>query len=330
MPAGCPRSLHENRNAPVKTPLLAVVGPTAVGKSALALELAERLGGEIVSADSRQVYRYMDVGTAKPSAGDRARVPHHLVDIVDPDKEYSFALFLRQAAGAIQDIRARGRLPILAGGSGQYVWGLLEGWTPPSVPPDPDLRRRLEAEAQEHGYAALHAQLREIDEEAAARIDPRNVRRVVRALEVACAARRRGEAHPAGSRRGASPFDSLVLGLSMDRQALYERIDDRVDAMIEAGWLDEVRGLLRGGCTVDLPSLSGLGYVQMARVAADQLSLEAAVAEIKVRTHRFARQQLGWFRRTDDRIRWFDASLGWNAPLAEAARWLDKRGDRAR
>ena len=116
----------------------------------------------------------------------------------------------------------------------------------------------------------------------------------------------------------------------MDRQALYERIDDRVDAMIEAGWLDEVRGLLRGGCTVDLPSLSGLGYVQMARVAADQLSLEAAVAEIKVRTHRFARQQLGWFRQTDDRIRWFDATHGWDAPLAEAARWLDKRGDRAR
>ena len=116
----------------------------------------------------------------------------------------------------------------------------------------------------------------------------------------------------------------------MDRQALYQRIDDRVDAMIEAGWLDEVRGLLRGGCTVDLPSLSGLGYVQMARVAAGQLSLEAAAAEIKTRTHRFARQQLGWFRQTDDRIRWFDATLGWDAPLAEAARWLDKRGDRAR
>ena len=315
----------------MKTPLLAVVGPTAVGKSALALELAETLGGEIVSADSRQVYRYMDVGTAKPSAGDRARVPHHLVDVVDPDEEYSFALFLRQAAAAIRDIHARGRLPILAGGSGQYVRGLLEGWTPPSVPPDPDLRRRLEAEAQERGYAALHVQLREIDEEAAARIDPRNVRRVVRALEVACAARRRGEAHPASPRKkGNAAFDSLVLGLYMDRQALYKRIDDRVDAMIEAGWLDEVRGLLRGGCTVDLPSLSGLGYVQMARVAAGQLSLEAAVAEIKVRTHRFARQQLGWFRRTDDRIRWFDATHGWDAPLAEAARWLDKRGDRAR
>ena len=223
--------------------MLAVVGPTAVGKSALALELAETLGGEIVSADSRQVYRCMDVGTAKPSATDRARVPHHLVDVVDPDQEYSFALFLRQAAAAIRNIRARGRLPILAGGSGQYVWGLLEGWTPPSVPPDPDLRRRLEAQAQERGYAALHARLREIDPEAAARIDPRNVRRVVRALEVACAARRRGEAHPASPRKKESPpFDSLVLGLYMDRQALYQRIDRRVDAMIEAGWLDEVRG----------------------------------------------------------------------------------------
>ena len=309
----------------MKTPLLAVVGPTAVGKSALALELAETLGGEIVSADSRQVYRYMDVGTAKPSATDRARVPHHLVDIVDPDEEYSFALFLRQAAAAIQDIRARGRLPILAGGSGQYVWGLLEGWTPPSVPPDLDLRRRLEAEAQERGYAALHARLREIDPAAAARIDPRNVRRVVRALEVASNPRRRSGAHPASPRKtGSPPFDSLVLGLYMDRQALYQRIDRRVDAMIEAGWLDEVRRLLQRGCTVDLPSLSGLGYVQMARVAADQLSLEAAVAEIKTRTHRFARQQLGWFRQTDDRIRWFDATLGWDAPLAEAARWLDR------
>ena len=315
----------------MKTPLLAVVGPTAVGKSALALELAETLGGEIVSADSRQVYRYMDVGTAKPSATDRARVPHHLVDVVDPDQEYSFALFLRQAAAAIRDIRARGRLPILAGGSGQYVWGLLEGWTPPSVPPDPDLRRRLEAQAQERGYAALHAQLREIDPAAAARIDPRNVRRVVRALEVASNPRRRGGAHPASPRKKESPpFDSLVLGLCMHRQALYQRIDRRVDAMIEAGWLDEVRGLLQRGCTVDLPSLSGLGYVQMARVAEDRLSLDDAAAEIKTRTHRFARQQLGWFRRTDDRIRWFDATRGWDAPLAEAARWLDKRGDRAR
>ena len=199
----------------MKTPLLAVVGPTAVGKSALALELAERLGGEIVSADSRQVYRYMDVGTAKPSAGDRARVPTPPVRRRGPRRGVQLRPLPPPGRPApFRTSTPGGRLPILVGGSGQYVWGLLEGWTPPSVPPDPDLRRRLEAEAQERGYAALHARLREIDPEAAARIDPRNVRRVVRALEVACnrSPEGRGPSRRIPGRREARPSTAWCWG----------------------------------------------------------------------------------------------------------------------
>ena len=312
--------------APARKPLLAVVGPTAVGKSALALSLAEMLDGEIVGADSRQVYRYMDIGTAKPTAGDRDRVRHHLIDVVDPDHEYSLALFLSQATRAIDEVHTRGKLPILAGGTGQYVWGLLEGWRPPQVPPDSELRRRLEETARRDGREELHGMLREVDETAAARIDPRNVRRVVRALEVAYASRREGERLPPAPRREAPPYDTLVMGLSMERQSLYERTDARVDAMVETGWLDEVRDLLQRGYGEELPSLSTLGYRQLADVALRQAPLDAATAEIKRRTRRFARQQLGWFRRNDERISWYDAGLGWAAPKERAARWLEARG----
>ena len=323
----------ELRKRPVKRRLLAIVGPTAVGKSALALELAEALGGEIVSADSRQVYRHMDIGTAKPSADDRSAVPHHLIDVVDPDQEYSLAIFLQHARRAIQDVQARGRLPILAGGTGQYVWGLLEGWSPPHIPPDPELRRRLEMTAADKGYEALHLELAGIDEAAAGRIDPRNVRRVVRALEVAYSRRETGvkppEAppnSPKASKNEPPPFEALVQGLSLDRQALYRRIDDRVDAMIESGWAGEVRDLLGMGYSADLPSMSSLGYGQLARVVSGELSIASAVTEIKHRTHRFARNQFSWFRQADERICWSDASHGWDEPKAKAIRWMEAGG----
>ena len=294
--------------------LVAIVGATASGKSALALRLAQHLGGEIVGADSRQIYRYMDIGTAKPSPSERARVPHHLIDIADPDEEYSLALYIRDAGRAIRAVHDRGKLPILVGGSGQYVWGLIEGWQVPETPPDSRLRESLEARALEIGAAALHAELAEVALEAAARIDARNVRRVIRALEV----------HEASRGSSISPskqppdYEIDVLGLSIARDALYKRIDDRVDRMMADGWVDEVRRLLGKGYGPELASMSGLGYRELVDYLSGSLGLEDAVERIKRRTHRFAGGQHAWFKADDRRIRWFDASQPLDALEAEA------------
>lgn len=295
--------------------LLAVVGPTAVGKSAFALAVSRELGGEIVNADSRQVYRRLDVGTAKPTLAERASVPHHLVDVVDPDQAYSLAQFLDQAADAITDIHSRSRLPVLAGGTGQYVRALLEGWKAPAVEPDPEVRRALEERARTSGVASLVAELAEIDPVAAARVDPRNVRRVVRALEVAYS----GASGPL--QKEPPPYEVLVIGLTLDRGSLYERIDRRVEAMIASGWLSEVEGLLADGYGPDLPSMSSVGYSELANVIAGVLPLEEAVQRIKYRTHRLARAQYAWFRPADDRIRWFDAACETDQALSAVRGW---------
>jgi tRNA dimethylallyltransferase len=289
----------------VSKPLLAIVGPTAVGKSALAMRLAPLLDSEIVSADSRQVYRYMDIGTAKPSAEERARVVHHMLDLVDPDEEYSLALFLRRARAAIQDIRSRGRLPVVVGGTGQYVRALLEGWDVPEVPPDATLRAELEARVEREGAEALHKELAALDPEAAARLDPRNPRRVIRALEVH---RRSPEASGHGPSRKRRPLDAVVVGLTLERAELYRRVDERVEGMLRAGWVGEVQELMRRGYGVDLSSMSSLGYREIARHLSEGVPLEDTAEEIKRRTRRFARQQYAWFRLDDERIRWFDAT----------------------
>lgn len=304
----------------MREPLLTIVGPTAAGKSDLAMALAKRYGGEIVSADSRQVYRYMDVGTAKPSERDRSTVPHHLIDVVDPDEEYSLAHFLRQAADAIRDIRRRAKLPLLVGGTGQYLRALLEGWRVPEVPPNPDLRQGLERRARADGHTALHRELAGLDPVAAGRIDSRNVRRVIRALELVYSSPD-GEVGPL--RKTPPSYRTKVLGLTRERAALYRRIDDRVDAMMESGWVGEVRGLLDRGYDRELPSLTSLGYGELVRHLDGDLSLDSAVAQIKHRTHRFARHQYAWFRPGDERIHWFDARAGWHDPVAAVARWLE-------
>jgi tRNA dimethylallyltransferase len=302
----------------VQNRLLAIVGPTSVGKSALALKLAKELLGEIVSADSRQVYRFMDIGTAKPSLEDRSAVPHHLIDVVNPDEDYSLALFLRHAAEAIQNAKNRSMVPILVGGTGQYVWGLLEGWQAPEVPPDHQLRRRLEERARTAGAASLYEELARLDPEAARHVDARNPRRVIRALEVYHGS----PDHRSRSRRKAPPpYQTKIIGLSLERTALYQRIDHRVDMMIESGWIEEVRALLDRGYSPELPSLSSLGYGELVQHLDHEMSLDEAVQRIKYRTHRFARQQQAWFRTTDRRIRWFDAS-SLDQAEAEVARWL--------
>ena len=298
--------------------LLAIVGPTGVGKSAFALRVSQEMGGEIVNADSRQVYRRLDVGTAKPTPAERASVSHHLLDVADPDQPYSLAQFLKQATAAIADIHARSKIPVLAGGTGQYVRALLEGWKAPAVEPDPGTRRALEQRARTSGVDSLVAELAEIDPDAAERVDARNVRRVVRALEVAYS----GTSTPL--QKEPPPYDVLVVGLTLERRALYERIDSRVDAMIAAGWLSEIEGLLADGYSPDLPSMSSVGYSELADVLAGVVPMEEAIQSIKYRTHRLARAQYAWFRPADDRIRWFDAGGEIEQAIATVRGWAER------
>jgi tRNA dimethylallyltransferase len=285
--------------------LLVIVGPTAVGKTALSLYLAEALAGEIISADSRLFYRGMDVGTAKPTPEERARVPHHLIDVADPDETVGLAEFQEQAQAAIASVQSQGKLPLLVGGTGQYVRAVVEGWQIPRVPPDLDLRASLETRAEREGAGALHARLAELDPVAAEHIDPRNVRRVIRALEVCLTT---GQPISEQQRKRPPAYPILQIGLTRTRPDLYARADRRVEAMMEAGLVDEVRRLVDAGFDWDLPAMSGLGYVQFRPYFEGRASLEEVAAEIKRATRRFIRQQYNWFRLSDPAIRWFDAS----------------------
>jgi len=299
-------------------PLIAIAGPTASGKSGLAFRLALAFDGEIVGADSRQVYRYMDIGTAKPTPEERARVPHRLIDVVDPDGEFSLVQYLELAREALGDIWRRGRTPFLVGGTGQYVWAVLEGWQVPRVPPDRGLRRSLEERAQREGTDALYRELAAVDSAAAARIDPRNVRRVVRALEVRYLT---GEAISSRAAKLQPDFEPLILAIDRPRDELYRRIDERVDRMIGSGLVDEVRSLLERGYGADLPPMSGIGYRQVCAHLRGEMTLAEVAAKMKTETHRLARMQYTWFRRDDPRIHWVDASAG--DPYDEAARVID-------
>jgi len=282
--------------------LVAIVGPTAVGKTGLAVQLGKRFEVEVVSADSRQVYRYMDVGTAKPSPEQRRCVPHHLVDIVAPDQPISLAEYQELAHRAITAVLKRGRLPLLVGGTGQYVWAVIENWLVPRVPPQPSLRRCLECEARRKGPRSLHARLRAVDPKAAMKIHPNNVRRVIRALEVFEVTGR-----PISEQQGKGPprYRSLVIGLTGSRCWLYKQADARVDRMLEQGLIEETRELLASGYSPDLPALSSLGYKQIIDYLQSKCSLQEAICAIKSETHRFIRQQYTWFRENDQRIHWF-------------------------
>jgi tRNA dimethylallyltransferase len=286
--------------------IIAIVGPTATGKSALAIELA--LGGEIVSADSRQVYRYMDIGTAKPSREDRAKVPHYLIDIIDPDADFTLATYQEAAFKAIADIQHRGKLVFLVGGSGLYVRAVTGGLSIPKVAPDLELRRKLEERAAQEGQQTLYSELQKIDPQAAEKIDPRNVRRVIRALEVCITA-----GVPFSQLKQSLPeMPVLTIGLTTERADLYKRIDSRVDGMIERGLVDEVKRLLDRGYSPALPAMSGLGYKQIVAHLKGETALDEAIQRIKYETHRFARNQYAWFRPKDECIHWFDIR---NEPL---------------
>jgi len=294
--------------------VVAIVGPTAVGKTALSLELAARFEGEIVSADSRQIYCGMDIGTAKVTGDERVRVKHHLIDVVRPNESLTLAQFRDMATAALNDIWSCGRLPFLVGGTGLYVRALLEGWAVPEVPPNEALRKRLYARAEREGAESLHRELEEIDPGAAEAIDARNVRRVVRALEVCIETGRRISDLQT---REDPNYATLWLGLTMPRTRLYSRIDERVDRMVDTGLVDEVRGLLEQGYSQDMPAMSGLGYRQIAAYLQGACTLDEAVVLIKRQTRRFVRQQYNWFRLDDSRIHWLDASDD-SQPQAEA------------
>ncbi|MEZ4770885.1 MAG: tRNA (adenosine(37)-N6)-dimethylallyltransferase MiaA [Caldilineales bacterium] len=301
-------------------PLIAVLGPTAVGKTAISFQLARQFDGEIISADSRQIYRGLDIGTDKIGQAERAQVAHHLIDVVAPDQILTLAEYQRRAFAAVNDIHRRDRLPILAGGTGLYARAVLDGLGIPEVPPNEALREELEAYAAANGAEALHARLAALDPGAAARIDYRNVRRVVRALEVCLVT---GQPISVLQRATPPPWRILRIGLTRPRAALFERIDRRVDEMVARGLLAEVEALLAAGYGPDLPALTGLGYRQMIQHLHGELTLDEAVEEIKRQTRRFVRQQATWFRLDDPRIHWFDLEQrGYVAIAAFVARWL--------
>lgn len=299
------------RDRPI--PLLVILGPTAVGKSRLALALARRLGGEIVSADSAQVYRFMDIGTDKPSPADRAAVPHHLVDVRDPDEPFSVAEYQAMARAAIDAVAARGRLPVLAGGTGLYIRAVVSGaYAFPAAAPDPALRAALTARAEAGGIDPLYRQLQAVDPVAAARIDPRNARRVIRALEVYLQtgvpfSRRGGGAGAAAAPGGTAgaAYDALLVGLTREREDLYARIDARVEDQLRRGLVDEVRGILARGYDPSLPALQALGYKEVIAHLRGEVPFEEMVRVLKRNTRRYAKRQWTWFRR-EEGVRWFN------------------------
>lgn len=281
--------------------LVAIVGATGTGKSAIALELAQRLGGEIVNADSRQVYLGMDIGTAKPSVADRRLVRHHLYDIANPREGYSLAAYQRDARAALNEIWGRGAFAWLVGGTAQYVWALIENWQVPEVAADEALRRDLEAFAAANGWEALHARLALIDPIAAERIDGRNVRRVVRAIEVY---EKTGRPISTWQRKGPPDFEFLLFGIDVPRAELYLRVDRRVDAMFAAGFIEEVQALLDAGIPAEAPAMSSIGYAEVVRHLRGEVPLAEAIEKTKIATHRLVRSQDQWFRRDDSRITW--------------------------
>jgi tRNA dimethylallyltransferase len=283
--------------------LIAIIGPTGIGKTKLAIQLASRFNGEIINADSRQIYRYMDIGTAKPSKEEQAAAPHHLVDIIEPDDEFSLAEYQRFAYSSIQDIQTRGKVPILVGGSGLYVWAVLEGWVVPKVAPDILFRQGLEKRAELGQGADLYRELKQIDPAAAEKIDPHNIRRVIRALEVNKFA---DSTFSHLQKKQPPPFRTLIIGLTAERKELYRRADERVDNMLKNGFVEEVSNLLKMGYNLTLPSMSSIGYREIGQYLNGGMTLEEAVYKIKTGTHRFIRHQYAWFRLKDERIKWFN------------------------
>ncbi len=288
-----------------KIPLVVVLGPTAVGKTEIAIQLAEKLDGEIVSADSRLFYRGMDIGTAKPTIQERARIPHHLIDVADPDEIWSLALFQLEANKAIHNIYIQHNLPIMVGGTGQFVRAVIEGWKVPTVVPDPLLRKVLTDWSKHVGPAVLHSKLAILDPVAANSIDLTNVRRTIRALEVILSS---GKRFSDQREKGHQLYRSLQLGLTRPRTELYQRIDNRIMEMFAAGFIGEVQRLLERGFSPDSPTLSAIGYGEVIAYLQGKITLDEAIVIIKRRTRIYVRRQANWFKTDDPDIHWFQVN----------------------
>lgn len=299
-----------------KKPLIVILGPTGVGKTEIAIKIAHRFQGEIVSADSRLFYRGMDIGTAKPTPDEQALVPHHLIDVADPDQDWSLAVYLPKALAAIQDIQDRDKLPFLVGGTGQYIQAVIQGWDLPEIKPDPGLRSVLEGWAGEIGPEGMRERLTALDPSAAEGIDGPNMRRMIRAMEVVLTS---GRKFSSQKTKSGSLFDVFQVGLIRSREELYQRIDLRIDKMLRLGLVAEVQSLLDAGYSPDLSSLSAIGYKQIIAHLLEGVNLEEAVRQIQSKTRKYVRQQANWFKENDPEIHWFSAS---NHPGDEICRQI--------
>lgn len=286
-----------------KEKLVVIIGPTAVGKTQLSLDLAQQFNGEIISGDSMQVYRGMDIGTAKAESAELALVPHHLIDIKNPDEEYSVALFQESATRLITEINQRERLPFIVGGTGLYIESVTHRFQFSQAAQDPELRERLQRLADAEGVEALHARLADVDPITAQRLHPNDVKRVIRALEIYESTGYKMSDFQLRAQH--SPYDLVMIGLTMERAVLYERINRRVELMIEAGLVEEVRGLLDKGYDASMVSMQGLGYKELIPYLYGEITLEKAINDIQQRTRHFAKRQLSWFRRIPE-VQWFD------------------------
>jgi tRNA dimethylallyltransferase len=286
-----------------KPKIIVICGATGIGKTSVGIELAEKLGGEIVSADSMQIYRYMDIGTAKPTTVELQRIPHHLIDIVNPDEDYDAVRFSRHARKQIADIGSRGLLPLVVGGTGLYIKALLHGLFR-AKPANPEIRDRLKREVDKIGSPALHRRLQQVDPDTAGRLHPNDSYRILRALETIESTGKSISVQHQEHGFTDEPFDTLKIGLQMDRAKLYQRIDQRVDLMVEAGLVGEVRHLLKMGYGADLKSMQSIGYRHVAEYLQDQLTWDECVRTLKRDTRRFAKRQFTWFG-ADRQIQWY-------------------------
>jgi len=287
-----------------KPKVVAVIGATATGKTVVGVELATELDGEVVNGDSRLFYRGMDIATAKPTSTETHGIPHHLMDFLDPNENFSLGEYLRRARLTIEEIASRGKLPIIVGGSGQYIWALLEGWEVPEIEPNIQLRAELNTKLENYGVGSLAEELHRIAPDIAGSTDLKNPRRVIRAIERAHS----GDSDSDSGRRKADdvPFDSFIVGLLVERSALHQRVINRLNEMLKNGWVDEVESLLSAGYSDQDRSLSGIGYRQMTGHLSGDYDLEEAVRLTAVATHRLIRQQNNWFKSDDERIHWYD------------------------
>lgn len=285
----------------MKKPLVVLTGPTAVGKTALSIDLAKRINGEIVSADSIQVYKGMDIGSAKITKEEMDGVKHYLIDVLEPTKDFNVATFKEMAVAAMKEIYSKGKIPIITGGTGFYIQAVLYDIDFTKTQSDGSYRASLEAFAKEHGVEALHDKLKEVDEQAAKEIHPNNVKRVIRALEFYQeSGGKQISKHNEAERQKSSPYQFAYLVLNKDRQVLYKQIEKRIDMMLEAGLVDEVKHLKEMGCTKEMVSMQGLGYKEILAYLNGEWTLDEAIYLLKRDTRRFAKRQLTWFRRERD------------------------------